>query len=486
MTLPDGPAARRWVLWLIAGLTLGRVGYALVLGIAPQEAYYWQYARHLDLSYFDHPPAVGWSIAAGRTLFGDTPIGIRLPALVGGAVLSWLVFSLGERLFSARVGLVAVVVANATVLFAIGAVVITPDTPLLVFWAAAMRVGCELVLPDGAGGGRFGWRWLLLGLCCGGALLSKYTALLLPVQLFVLLLTSKEGRRALRTPPPWIGVGVMVLVFTPVLAWNYGNDFASFAFQTTRRAGEVHGFRFGLVWRYFALQAVAVTPLLYGALWWASWQSWKRRTEPSLGYLAFMTLPGLLLFTLVSPFHWVKMSWVAPQYVGLLVVLAALWVEHRAARRFALVATAFGALVTLGAYLMPVVPAIPFPAEDDLTSGWAQLARAVDAERKGDELVVGWDYKTASELAYHLPGQPETAGANLFGGEGLQYAYWFDRDSARGRDLLIVANRRRRFRDADSKLAAHCARWERLPPVEVHRGTRVVATFERWRCEGYR
>ena len=41
----------------------------------PEEAYYWNYAQHLDLGYLDHPPMVAWLIHLGTTVFGNTERG---------------------------------------------------------------------------------------------------------------------------------------------------------------------------------------------------------------------------------------------------------------------------------------------------------------------------------------------------------------------------------------------------------------------------
>ena len=37
----------------------------------PEETYYWNYSRHLDIGYLDHPPMVGWLIWLGTAVFGD-------------------------------------------------------------------------------------------------------------------------------------------------------------------------------------------------------------------------------------------------------------------------------------------------------------------------------------------------------------------------------------------------------------------------------
>src|SRR5436190_5018685 len=68
-----------------------------------QEAYYWTYAQHPALSYFDHPPMVAWLIWIGTTMFGDGAIGIRLCTWLCGVGTTWLcmrqlaAFGLDER-----------------------------------------------------------------------------------------------------------------------------------------------------------------------------------------------------------------------------------------------------------------------------------------------------------------------------------------------------------------------------------------------------
>jgi 4-amino-4-deoxy-L-arabinose transferase-like glycosyltransferase len=480
-----------WGVGAMLGLVLVRLLYAGAVELAPQEAYYWQYTRHLDLSYLDHPPMCAWWMALSIWILGDSQEALRLPAILSSAALSGVLFSLGKRLYSPSVGILAAVAANATVLFGLGAVVMTPDVPLVLFWALALRVLCELVLPNGQGAGPLGGRWYLLGLLCGGALLSKYSAALLPLQVLGTALVTRRGREALRTPHPYAACLLMAAVFSPVLHWNQAHGWASFAFQTTGRAKTVDGFHGFLVGRYLGLQAVAVGPLLYLALLLTAGvlvrQAWRGDARARL--LAFASVPGLALFTLVSPLHWVKMNWVAPAYLGLMVAAAAgAWAlrEHRWVRGYAVLSVGVGAVLMTGMYLMPLCPWIPFRERDNLVNGWRQLAEAVQRHREAAgtpaPLVVGWGYKTASELAYYLPGRPETQSDSALGGDGLAYGFWLDRVRP-GSDALIVADLRQPLRDAAVRLAAHCAVVRELPSVTVHRGVRPVTTFKIWSCQ---
>ncbi len=130
---------------------------------------------------------------------------------------------------------------------------------------------------------------------------------------------------------------------------------------------------------------------------------------------------------------------------------------------------------------MPLVPAVPFPARDATTAGWKELAARVRAEqeRDGDLPVIGCFYRTASTLAYYLPGQPETFSSNAFGEPGLAYDYWGNPAQLAGRDVLVVVDDRdpgcRRREDA-------CLPLVPLDPLEVRRGSGRVTTFRLWRC----
>lgn len=474
--------ARRAALAISVVLVAVRTAFACLLGLAPQEAYYWQYARHPALSYLDHPPMAAEWIRVGTFLLGPSVLGIRLVNLLAGGVLTYLLYLVGERLFSPRTGLIACAIASATVLFELGGFVITPDGPLVLFWAAALLATAHLVLaerplPSG--------HWYGLGALVGLALLSKYTAALLPPAILLAALSTPSGRAALKTPHPYLAVLLALGIFSPVITWNATHHFASFAFQTEGRLETVHGLRPVLVGRFLGLQTGALGPLALGGAFLVAVVALRRWREPRWRLIAAFGALPLALFAAVSPYHWVKMNWPAPAYVALVVGLAAL-VEERPRWTYALVGT--GGVMALIALLVPLVPAIPFSNRDDLMSGWDVLAQRVDREQRamGAPVIVGADYKTASELAFHLPGQPATASRELFGLDGLMYGFWDSPASFTGRDLLVVSDRRDRLSSAEARLRERCAQVVSLAPQTVFRGPHPVTTFDLWRCEGYR
>jgi dolichol-phosphate mannosyltransferase len=109
--------------------------YAGRVELMPEEAYYWNYAQHLDIGYLDHPPMIGWLIAAGTAAFGDNPFGVRIGALCCGAIASVFIYRLTRDMFGETSGLVAVVLAQTLPFFFLTGILMTPDAPLTAAWA---------------------------------------------------------------------------------------------------------------------------------------------------------------------------------------------------------------------------------------------------------------------------------------------------------------------------------------------------------------
>ena len=54
--------------WITGGVSLW---LCVTMPVFSQEAYYWTYAQHPDLAYFDHPPMMAWLIWLGTAVFGE-------------------------------------------------------------------------------------------------------------------------------------------------------------------------------------------------------------------------------------------------------------------------------------------------------------------------------------------------------------------------------------------------------------------------------
>lgn len=254
-------SAGRWALAVIALATVARLGLAAMLPVGVDEAYSIGIARQFSLSYFDHPPLHLWLVGLWAKLWGSEDLLLlRLPFIALGALSSWLIYALGTRLFGAVAGLWSTVIFNLAPVFGLAhGALIFPDGPLLAAALATALIVARIVFVPGQGR-RLGL-WALAGLTAGLALLSKYHGVLLLLGILLFLVTTRDGRRWLLTPGPWLAAAIAVACFVPVLVWNAQNDWASFAFQAGRgRVGDGGGLRpFGPV-ESLLTQAVYLLP----------------------------------------------------------------------------------------------------------------------------------------------------------------------------------------------------------------------------------
>lgn len=382
---------RDWLAGLLA-LTALRLLVAAAAPLAPDEAYYWVWSRALAPGYLDHPPMIALWIAAGTALFGDTALGVRLLGPVGAALGSVLLFDAGRRLFDARAGLAAVLLLNATLLLGAGAVTATPDTPLLLFWVAALWA---VVRAESSGDGRW---WLLTGLFAGGALLSKYTAGLLGIGLLLWLLLS--ARQWLATPWPWIGGVLAVLCFAPVIAWNAAHGWASFAKQGGR-AGDGGGQALKYLAELLGGQMGLATPIVFVLCVAGTVLAIRRVRDRRFALLAALILPGALLFTWQASGDRVQGNWPAILYPAAALAAGALSAGWR---RWVKPAAALGFAITFAAYLQAAVAPFALPRRYDPTlirmGGFTALARSIAARHPA--FVAGDDYGLVSQLAFTL------------------------------------------------------------------------------------
>ena len=217
--------ARDWVLPLavVAGITLWRLAIAALVPVTKDEAYYLDWARHLAWGYFDHPPGVA-VLGLGTWLAPGSAVAARLGAVLAGTLTLLVLWRFYRRCGLRRdSGLtLAIVLTAATPAGLIAGVVTTPDTVLALFWALGLYEAAAALDGDRR-------RWLTAGVATGLGLLSKYTMVVIgPVYLWALL---RADPRALRTPWPYLGGLLALLVFLPNVLWNAGNDWLTMRFQ---------------------------------------------------------------------------------------------------------------------------------------------------------------------------------------------------------------------------------------------------------------
>ena len=436
----------RWAAAIIAALTIFRLWAASRIGLAPDEAYYWLWSRVPSAGYFDHPPMVAWWIWLSTTIFGNTELGVRIPAILSVIVTSVAVYATARELLGTRaVAGRSALWFNATILVGFGAILMSPDAPSVMFWALTAWVLAAI-----RRSGR-GWLWLLVGLFAGLGCVSKYTNLFLGLGVLLWLLIDPVARRWFQSPWTWLGGLVALLVFLPVLLWNADHDWVSFGKQFGRVAAE--GFTLRYVGEFLAAQFGLLNPLIaifVGIGAWMAVRSPARWGGPA-AFLLALAVP-LVAYMVIHSFHArVQGNWLAPLYPGL-ALLAAIAAAEKAKvpflRRLADLAAPVGIVISLLALVYFVVQpkslfSLRSPAER--VAGWRDFAETI--ERLRQEKGAGWiatvSYEVTGELAFYGP----DAGKVRQIDERDRYAYEQpDAALAQQPALMVVPNKARTIR----------------------------------------
>jgi dolichol-phosphate mannosyltransferase len=475
---PNG-GTRRLAIGVVVYAFALRLVYLGAVELLPEEAYYWNYSRHLDFGYLDHPPMVAWLIRMGTTVFGQSQFGVRVGALCCGILTSIFTYRLTRNLFGEASALAAMVLAQTLPFFFLSGFLMTPDAPLAAAWAATLYFLERALI-----GGR-PKAWWGVGFSLGIGLVSKYTiGLLVPVAL-AFMICDRKSHRWWRRWEPYAAALLALAIFSPVIFWNAKHGWASFEFQTVRRLAEAP--RFALH-KLIGSALVLITPtgLLAAAAWLSGPKPREAGGDASRRHLlvgAAMVLP-LVVFAAFSLRHEVKLDWTGAPWIAAIPVMAmgmaataAPLRGFRAWIRSAWRPTLVTMLMIYGAglhYLALGLPALGYDRHIELIPiGWRgfshhimETAADFREETGRDVLIVGMDrYVIASELAFYgaelTRSTVETSSAHLFQGIGLMYERWTPPESQQGRDLLLVA-----WDEGDLSGKAIDAHVERLGPVE--------------------
>jgi len=454
---------------VVAVLLLFRLIYAGQLELLEEEAYYWNYARHLDIGYLDHPPMVAVLIRLGTAIFGDSEFGVRVCALLTWLLGAWFTYRYACRSLDRTIAFRTLLLYSLLPFFFWTGLVMTPDAPLVACWAAVLFSLHRALI----GGDNKAWRWI--GLWLGLGLLSKYTIALLGLAAVLFMVLDRRARAWFFRPQPYLAALLALLVFSPVILWSLRHDWASFVFQSQGRISEVSMFS---THRLFGGILLLITPLgpialghflrhgrsVLGRFLAADGQAAERENR----FIRCMVLVPLAVFLGFSLFREVKLNWTGPLWLALLPYMAMTMRDLgrrvatdrfvRAMRRL-WPATALGVILLTVAGLhyftlgLPGVPNLRGP----FMMGWRELAAAVDrvvaqVEHKTGTLplVVGMDpYPIASALTfYRRATEGDTLAWHVFGWKGLMYGFWFPPAGLEGRDMLLVAKDPETMRNA--------------------------------------
>jgi len=481
--------------------------------LSPDEAHYWEWSRHLALSYYSKGPGVAYAIAFFTAILGNTAFAVRACAVAFAAGGTYFIYLIGLELTGEEnTGLYAAILSMITPLLSAGSVLMTTDVLFVFFWAGTVFFFMRGIETKNKA------QWCLAGLLAGLGFLSKYTMVLIYPTLLLFLLSSREHRPLLKSPGPYIAGIITSIVSSPVFIWNIANK--GVTFRHTMGQAHVGSGSFSLMEpiNFIGSQAGLFTPLFFAVFVYGVYRSARKGFgEGSAAHLfVFFASAFVFFFFLFAGFHGkVQANWAIAAYVTALPAAIAAFQElyKRGRGKKALAVTAglailIGTAGTVIAYCPWLLE--PLGARNILwgppynrVTAWQELGDKVSLVKKEMEaqsakgqradgptgggadspsFIMSDTYQITSELAFYTAGQPAAYNINTGSRRMNQYDLWPGFATLKGRDAIYVKGGDAGLARRTSSAFKGCTK-EIFP---IYYKGRLLKEFSIFRCYAFR
>jgi 4-amino-4-deoxy-L-arabinose transferase-like glycosyltransferase len=411
-----------------------RIIFITIMGIMPQDAYYDFYAQHLDLSYYDHPPLIGYLLRFFTSLFGKKVYVLKMADTFVTLLTIIAFYRLAKKFLSENKALMATALLLSTLMISILSLISTPDVPLMLCWTISLNFLHEAIFK------RKNIYWIWAGIFTGLSFDSKYTALFLIIGLIGFLLIIKPFRKLIISGWFFLYLFCFAITILPVVIWNARNGFASFKFQSEGRVHEGFHIDFSGFAGVIGHQSAILLPFLFFSLVYFVYRYCRKygirvaRIPTDQLFLLSFYIPLFLGFFFISFFYWVKLNWMMPAYISGIIWISRFW-NKKWIRNQLIFSLAIHLLLAVEIifYVVPI-------RSDDTWFGWSAFSSEVETIRKKypDAFIFSSDdYKTAAILNFYL--NETVYGRNIVGERALQFDFvGTDLNTLKGKDAIYI------------------------------------------------
>lgn len=474
--IPASASRWTWLPFALISAVFIAVKLVVFAGMNPigDEAYYWLWGQHPDLSFFDHPPLHAWLLGGISKLLGWNLWSLR--------ALTWLTFGGTLLIFwdwarrlqpeaPADYFWRATTVYLAAPLF-LGMSTIVFNDHLMMFLVVASG-HAMLVFAEGVENGRPHYRWLYLsGLLLGLAVLTKYNAVFLGLGYAIFLLVRPRLRSLYASPHTYLAGLLSIAIQAPMLWWNYQHGFASFGFHTTGRWSNTPHFSWESPLLFILVAAIVASPVvLYAAIRYCLRKPvGEFETRAHALAVATFLISSLCMLALAS-FAEVLFYWNIVAFILLIPLLPQVMRNAWVMGLHVAYGLGMAALLLVNQFYAPIGNLSgSYDWTISSTYGWDEIGREVQAARAehGASFVGTTFYTTAAQLGFAI----QDANTVALSTRPDQFDIWFDPEAHRGETAVIVG-------DSTYPIDYAASLFERVTPlqtVEIRSFGRVIYT----------
>jgi len=369
--------------------------YNAYLPLHGDEAYYWMWSHHLQSGYYDHPPMIAYFIFL-TNFISESEWGIRLVNVFSMSISAIYIFKLSHEMFGEKVALNALIIFSSVILVHAGYILTTPDSPLILFWTLSLYYAYRAIFYGATKD------YLLTGVMLGLMMLSKYSAILFVFMLLIFIVLKRRDIFLNRNF--YFAVLVASIVVSPMLWWNYQNEWISFAFQLEHGSSKTFDLYPNLFLEFFAGQFGIFSPVFTAILFYFLVKERLYFKEEKLFFLSLSIITILLFFFYKSFFTRMELNYAAPAYIGGAILTAYIFERYKLVRTFKvglIIAITFTIIGRLGfLFYLEIV-------QDRMYGNREAVQLLQTHSQKGDSFY-GDHLTIAAYLNYYLKERPET------------------------------------------------------------------------------
>ncbi len=464
------------ILFIVA-VSLFRLYVANHEGLGVDEAHYVLYGIHLDWSYFDHPPLVGWVQRLSSSIFGLNDLAARIPAVAIGAIVDFLVYDLIYKISKdTYIAFMALLAISASFIFNALFLMLLPETLLLLFVIPIIYTVIKIEQDNRT---RY---WIILGLLLGLSGLAGYTAIFFVIAILLYVIIKRRWDLLLNKNL-LIAVAIAFIMITPILYWNVKHNWISFTYQShhVMIAKHIHLGRF---FKSMLVQFGAYNPLLFPLSFYGLYKALRSKND----YLFLSGLFGLSIicfFLYASLYKTALPHWSALYYL-LFIPIGTYYILQLSSgyKKYLKIAIWFGLILSAIVYIELATKIIPFPNYKsplrDL-SGWPMIMKNANKliTDKNKTAIAVTNWTIASRAMYY--DRKYKTNVYLLGKGITQFTFWM-KGSPIGKNLIVINTH---FFHKDVSAYMKCTKVIKHPVFYIKVAGHIVNSVQFITCKDY-
>jgi len=407
------------------------------LNLSGDEALFWLCSKRADPAFYSKGPVIGWVIAAGTSLFGDSEFGVRIGGLVCGTLFSLLFILWATQLNKQQLNRqqlnrqsavkTATLLLSSPFFFTLG-IGTNTDPPAFLAWLLATFAAWNAIM------GNSKW-WIVAFSSFGLAILAKYSAVAGVVSLLGFLIF--HDRKQFKDPYFLLGVLCFLACMALPVIWNAQHGWVNVA-HNLGHLERKSSTSFNL-WGPFEVVGVtlAMMGVLSGALLFN--QARQAPRDRFFIFMMWMVLPLIVVCLLVSFVRPVYPNW--PMPVGFLIALAAIRASSASQvwyRRALLIN--MGIILVASLMVLGFNFGIPWNVlATKKLYGWENVAHEANRVMPDAKFVIATRYDVVSLLSFYMKDHPIPISPAVGGRRMNEFDIWQNEKQMYGQDAVIVS-----------------------------------------------